>query len=319
VDLDAGGTKWNHIITEYKSNIMVVYNEMKPLLDSWAIKVVLNLIRVYPWAMYKDELTEIASILKIPYEQLVAMQLIYEASTACTCVAFQDEKTMTFLRTLDWDMESLGPLTIQVQFERKKQPIFIATTFAGCLGIFTGMRLSPKPEYGLALNFRRGGSLVGNAYRLLKSYWPTSYVIRDLLETTSDVKVVEQTLKTCLLAAPVYYTMVTPTDGKVILRGPSNEVISIKTMSTKIAESKDNSFVYQTNIDSLQDYKENILWSVERSEYMNKNFNKKMEKDIRLKNLIKYPIINEETLYYTLMQFPNGEYQTNIIKEVKKK
>jgi len=77
-------------------------------------------------------------------------------------------------------------------------------------------------------------------------------------------------------------------------------------------------FVYQTNIDSLEDYKENILWSVERSEYMIKNFNQKMEKDLRLKNLIKYPIINEETLYYTIMRFPNGEYQTNIIEEMRK-
>jgi len=195
----------------------------------------------------------------------------------------------------------------------------MATTFAGCLGIFTGMRVFPKVAYGLALNFRRGGSLIGNAYRLVKGNWPTSYVIRDLLETTSDANVVEATLQKCLLAAPVYYTMVTPNEAKVILRGPGSEVISIKNMTTKIAESKTDSCLYQTNIDSVEECKENILWSLERMQHLNENFTKEMKKEKRLAELLQYPIINDETLYYTIMQFPSGEYQTTIIEEMLEK
>jgi hypothetical protein len=50
----------------------------------------------------------------------------------------------------------LNNLIIQISFERKEEPIFVATTFAGCVGVFTGMRLKSSGPFGLGLNYRYG-------------------------------------------------------------------------------------------------------------------------------------------------------------------
>ena len=79
-----------------------------------------------------------------------------EALCGCTtCIVKGDPlqaKGKLFLaRTLDWDMPVLREFTIEVSFVQKKKEVFRATTWAGYVGVLTGLR---RGSFAAAVNFR---------------------------------------------------------------------------------------------------------------------------------------------------------------------
>ena len=41
---------------------------------------------------------------------------------------------------MDWEMPELMPLTLEVEFRIKDKPVFVTSTWAGYIGVLTGMR-----------------------------------------------------------------------------------------------------------------------------------------------------------------------------------
>ncbi len=64
--------------------------------------------------------------------RMVALQFAYEAAACCTSIVVPDsDNNNHHIRTMDWGMDHLGPLTVEIEFVRGGQTVFIATTFAG--------------------------------------------------------------------------------------------------------------------------------------------------------------------------------------------
>jgi hypothetical protein len=75
--------------------------------------------------------------------QLVLLQLVYEASAACTSIVVPQDPTQgdsipQHIRTMDWGMEFLRPLTIEVEFTKGGRTLYVATTWVGYVGVLTG-------------------------------------------------------------------------------------------------------------------------------------------------------------------------------------
>jgi hypothetical protein len=128
------------------------------------------------------------------------------------------------VRTMDWEMEYLKPLTVQLHFRRGGRDLFIASTWVGCVGIFTGMALRPDgSHFGVCINARHANDKGSMASMLtgLRSKWPTSFIIRHVLEEAVSYDACVGHLRTAKLLAPVYFTVcgAAPGQGCLVTRG----------------------------------------------------------------------------------------------------
>jgi beta subunit of N-acylethanolamine-hydrolyzing acid amidase len=138
--------------------------------------------------LFNSELKGISKVTGLGVGKLIAMNLVYEASACCTSVvlpslgqqrAGSDENNEDddddddgagagegsveppasdggfpiHARTMDWAMDFLRDVTIEVDFQLDGQTIFLATTWPGYVGVFTGMR---PGAYSACVNFRLG-------------------------------------------------------------------------------------------------------------------------------------------------------------------
>lgn len=74
-------------------------------------------------------------------------------------------------------MDFLKPLTIEVEFQTNGITIFSATTWAGYVGILTGVRTN---GFSISVNFRSTskGSSWSNVKNLLSYDWPVGFLVR---------------------------------------------------------------------------------------------------------------------------------------------
>ncbi|CAE7454240.1 ASAH1 [Symbiodinium natans] len=200
VDLDKPpNERWAHIVDPYAQQLRAVLKQVDDhieQLNSTATSVAASLVSsVLSGAasmnrvMYKDELAAIAKQADVPLGKLVAMQLVYEASAHCTSVVLpyddanlsmasaavgepDDHATAPLLpahiRTMDWEMEFLRPLTVEVMFLQHGAPQFLCTTWVGYVGVLTGMtvRHMNRPADQLRLMKQNPASLDAHAWKI---------------------------------------------------------------------------------------------------------------------------------------------------------
>ena len=269
----------------------LVYSSLKAVINSYKNKV-----------LFYDELVYISSVTGIEFEKLLLMQLLYEASAACTCIITKVNGKHVMVRTMDWDMPILKDITIELEFVKNGKTLFIAPTWVGCVGVFT---VHIPEKYSIAINYRRTKpigfmSLSQNVYRVMKMAWPISYLIRTVGESEMNYESAIKSLQQSDIVSPCYITLYNSNDKScVITRDTSNH--NTFTLSEK------QDYIIQTNSDdnSNKVSEENILYSTERygiaeSLIKNNNNNWKDENSL-LKNICVHPIINEETVYMCVM------------------
>ena len=165
VNLDESkASRWNHIILVYKDQLQAVEAQMAELTEKHAPtyaaigETMLSGASKTGLVYYGDEIGGIAKASGISTGRLTAMQLIYEAAATCTSVTFQHSNNSgkgpggassfagapAHARNMDWEMEFLRPLTIEVEFVKGGHPLCIATTWVGYVGVLTGMALRPS-------------------------------------------------------------------------------------------------------------------------------------------------------------------------------
>lgn len=302
VDLDKPEKeRWNEIINDNKENCLHAFKEMDKMAKSNAISrimsYVLETIAKYYLnsgkALYIDELKSISEILNVPVEKVLMCQLCYEMAAACTSVGMNINGKMYHYRTMDWDMVFLKALTIHVQFKKNNKLLFEGITWAGYIGILTAM---VPNEYSLSINYRRSnGNLIGNIMKASKMHWPIGYLCRNLLESETSFDDFIKILDCTDLISPCYVTLCHKSGNSVVLIRDSDKCVDKITSST---------CVIQTNKDpGPTDV--NILYSCEREKLVNSIIGNDLHKMNNAESIIsvfnKYPIINEETVYVSVL------------------
>ena len=208
---------------------------------------------------------------------------------------------------MDWDMDILKKVTVNLVFKKDNQVLFGATSWVGYVGIMTGMI---SGQYTVALNYRRSnGSLFDNFMRTLAQKWPIGYLIRYVLENGYSLGQALDMFKHTLLIAPCYIT----------LSDSQNKCYNIIRDHDKLINYiVSNDWICQTNNDpGCHDINKNILWSIERRDKVNDIILKESQnwnsyEDI-MKSFLVNPILNEETVYCVLMGVKAGGYEATVV------
>lgn len=300
--------RWTDLITEFKVPLEQAYHKMISMLGkswsvtaaTWTLKGILKTYSLAGKAMYLDELREISNIVNISVEELILIQLCYEMFAACISIIIERKGRNIHYRTMDWDFDFLKRLTVELDFRRENQTVFCATSWVGYIGVLTGMI---PGKYSIALNYRRAdGGIFRNISRALKLNWPTGYLIRWIMESQLDFDTAKETLEESQLISPCYFSLCRDT-------GRSYVIVRDCDRCKKVVGS--NSLLIQTNIDPDSDKNdENILWSIQRRKLARMIVTEKRGSwdgyEHILNDLNKWPIINEETIYVTLMDPQSG-------------
>ena len=324
VDLDEPPEKrWNNVIENTKQEILglrkEIRQEMKELTGGFIMGLLDTLGSLFSgianlFVYYGKELSGFAKQCGIPLTEMMLIQFMYEASSCCTSIVINDPKTKlpVHIRTMDWGMEKLKALTIEVEFWKNGAPLYVATTWPGYVGVLTAM----KPEaYSVSVNFRvKGDSYWTNLKQTITYCWPIGFLLRAVFESENDYDNATACLRNSNLIAPVYFTCcgVNWNQGCIITRDRSAEV--------QPWELSKNKHCVQTNIDHWSSDPEwDILYSIRRRKVSRRLLDEMMTtlnyediKDPLFTILSTQPMLNDLTVSATWMKPATGELETRL-------
>jgi acid ceramidase len=243
INLDApAATRWDAVATDFADRIPAVFAEVDDVLTemvgataSKAGQGLLSLMARIGLVMYADELKGLSRATSVPLGKLVMLQIAYEAFASCTSIVAPGAPTTAgalasspvMIRTMDWEMEELKALAIEAHFQRGGRTVFVATTWAGYVGVLTGMKMSHGGGTGAwaaSINYRRtaDGTFAQNFIKGAQSSWPIGFLLRAAMEddTTMSYADAVLTLSASALMAPTYITLAgaSPGEGAVLVR-----------------------------------------------------------------------------------------------------
>ncbi len=280
-DLNLVKQKYEEVYEGYKPNI--------PFLET-IISMIVNLNK--DKIMFYDEILFWSKKLEVPFYKVVIMQLLYEVNSACTTFVGKFDGENTMIRTMDWPMDFLKEFTYHATFYKNSKPIYEGVCWLGAVGLFTGKSITQN--YSLALNFRRTkevslATIFNNFKNTISSYWPVAYLTRYSLENNFSQDEVTNMLETCPLISPVYY---------ILNKFNSNPIIFQRDPEAcKIITGEQ---VIQTNCDNDKT-EPDIMYSVSRIKQVTKVLKKTNKLDEVFNGVNKYPVINEETIYISVI------------------
>ncbi|KAK6342931.1 hypothetical protein TWF718_008309 [Orbilia javanica] len=111
----------------------------------------------------EDEIKGLVDVSGIPLFLMIAFNTLLDTFMGCTSGAVkltedpyaaessnEDRDKMVHFRTLDWGMDGLRDLVIQIDYQKEGKIIAHAITYAGFVGVLTGVR----KDLSVSLNFR---------------------------------------------------------------------------------------------------------------------------------------------------------------------
>ena len=284
---------WNNITKRYKNKILVIFKIMRPLFQSYMTfaNLGINSYKLFKGViMYENEILEISKILDITFNECLLFQLTYEMFSACTSCILKCDDNYVHVRTMDWELKELKDITIKIRVFRKEIHLFDCITWAGFVGVFTGIKPN---KYTIALNYRRSlnSNIKNNLLYFFKGAYPNAFFMRHLLESNE----LPDKIMNVLLVAPAYYTVLYTPELKqsgVIIR--DRDGYKLKSIPC-----------IQTNCDEI--YKgDNIMHSFERIKHMETIIEFNPTIDDLIQHISEYPVTNEHTIYTTIMSPEKG-------------
>jgi hypothetical protein len=290
-------------INKVRTKIKEILHEMNYGSISLVIKPIISILKFMGKIYYVDEITYIAEKMKMTFDEVLVLQLIYESSSACTSAVLNIGDSNVFFRTMDWPMEFLKDITIQLNI--KKNDIHIATgiTWIGYVGLLTASTMvnnyAGGNGFSVSVNYRKTkdislSDIVNNAYRTLGMKWPIGYLVRDIIEKNTGCHRALNLLSESCLVSPCYITMFIPNGTSVIITRDADSAVSVRNTNT-----------IQANCDHDKT-EPDILWSCRRRDLV-KVFEKDLDRDARsgvelnvqaiLAKMLVHPVLNEETVY----------------------
>ena len=265
---------------------------------------------------YYRELTALADILGIPFYKMVMIQYGYEFFSSCTSAVVKNVNNDTIhLRTMDWNDNSLRPLTIQLKVMKNNSIIADTTTWAGFIGFMTIV----KPNIcSISVNHRLNDYVEPhrNLWGMLAGRLTISYLIREAVLDNDNYDDIVKMLKVTPLSAPCYITI-----GCVNFE---NSMILVRDRNDCHTHYMDvtQGYLVQTNIDP-DDKREsmNRNKSIERKNvfghrvYPNLPTSAYKYKANLMRLFLQYPIIKFNTIYANVM-IPSDLIELNYTKYV---
>jgi len=274
------------------------------------------------------EIEAVAKMAGYPVDDFCLLQIAYEVAAKCTSIIAKmpvdqtsgnsprgARKVPLHCRTLDWGALFLRDLACEITFVRGEEMVFKASTWAGYLGVLTGMR---PGCFSVSINYRKSankadGSLVQNFERGLNGAWPVGYLVRHLLSRPDapDYEAARLLFSSAKLMAPVYFTVggISEDEGCVISRGPER---NMEAYSQSLATAP----ITQTNVDCKTEYQHrDAKGSAPRRVcsvfyFKEKTSNIFPDREAAWELLQLSPINNSITLYGTVMCAAEGTLET---------
>ncbi|KAM8969276.1 acid ceramidase isoform X1 [Sarcophilus harrisii] len=223
--------RWHKVITDMAPALRTIVQNVKDVVNAFfpsgkVMKMVderlASMLGNLPWP-FEEELKGIADVSQIPLGEIISFNIFYELFTVCTSIIAEDKKghlfharNMDFGIFLGWNKnnntwtvtENLKLLTVNLDFQKNSQTVFKATSFAGYVGILTGL----KPGmFSLTLNerFNSNGGYLGIIEWMLgrrDGMW-ISFLMRDVLENATSYEEAKNLLVKTKILAPVYFIL----------------------------------------------------------------------------------------------------------------
>jgi len=183
---------------------------------------------------YAQEIQGCAAAMGVEYGWLSMVNLGYEVTSACTSIVAQTtEGKIYHVRNMDfwdgiWLTDHLKNITITLDFQKGGKTVFYATSFAGYVGVLSGM----KPgAFSVSINTRYypKNGLKNFFYEIIaavmeKNNSLVSFLSREVMTNQNDFASAIENLSNDPLIADVYYTVggVSANQGAVISRNRLN-------------------------------------------------------------------------------------------------
>jgi hypothetical protein len=299
--------RWLELLYIYRYEFHDVIPIFKELLQSMfgvlltPASLIIGTRKLLGGILYEEELQSIANFLHISFEEILLLQLCYELNSCCTSLVTNVQNKKTFFRTMDWPLDFLNKLTVDLEFQKNGKTIFIATSWVGYVGIATA---TVPNKYSVSMNFRLTKdrtitNILSNVYALFNMKWPVGYLIREVCSSECSYRKMLIDFSKASLVSPCYLTICPANSDSpfIITRDPDS------------FEIYENDYVVQTNCD-CDKIEPDVLYSLDRRNLANsiisQNNNNFVSTEQLLKKMLVTPIVNEETIYYTIMNPVDG-------------
>ncbi|KAM4808746.1 acid ceramidase [Rhinophrynus dorsalis] len=334
VNLDqAPQERWQKLISDKKTSLTNIIEAIKHLANAFfpsgklidlVDKKLPLLIGTLPYP-FGEEIKGIADASGIPLGEIMLFNIFYEVFTVCTSVVAEDKsgklyhaRNLDFGLFLGWDVknstwtiaELLRPLVVNVNFRRNNKTVFVSTTFAGYVGMLTGM----KPGV-LTLTMNERFSLDGGYIGVLEwilgkrdGVW-MSFLTRSVLENATSYEEAKIVLSKTKLLAPAYFILGGNKSGEacVITRSRSS-CLDIWELDLN----QGRWYVLETNYDH---WKAPLPVDNRRAPAM-KCMNKTTQQNISLGTIYDMlstkPVLNKLTTYTTVMAVSDNKFEAYI-------
>jgi len=234
LDLPAS-VRWKQICSNstYKSNMQLLISGLQDILPASFLDLGKALNLLYFPGEYAEEIRGCADEMGIEYGWLTLVNLGYEATDACTSIVAQtNDNKILHVRNMDfwdgiWLTNHLKNLVFTADYQKGGKTLFHATTFAGYVGVLSGM----KPgAFSISIDTRDYPAGVFQLfYEIIaaiteKNASLVSFLTREVFTKVNDFESAIKNLSNDLLIADVYYIVggVSANQGAVISRNRHN-------------------------------------------------------------------------------------------------
>ncbi|CAG9314588.1 unnamed protein product [Blepharisma stoltei] len=301
--------RWKEIIVSKMKYIKLFTYFAKEELDNFEINSAYKKLKKANVSdEMKKELAGLSKISGIPYKFVLVMNFMYEFYAACTAIVVKNsDNNLLIARNLDYYFgEIIGNLVIHVDFHKDGQLLYSAVTFAGYIGVITGI----KPgAFAIAMNQRDilETSTILDTLRKVNGLNSSAFAIRDALETKQNFKEATEFLKNIPLIAGVYY----------IIAGSNRDEAAVITRNRHDVDdiwnfTKNKWYLVQTNYDRWQNPPKEDDRLHPAQELLNIVGKNSIDEDYLLQILSTQPIKNEFTIHSTILDPLTGKI-TNIV------
>lgn len=331
--------RWTHVINKHKTQLRAlaecIRKERQHFLSFIATPVSFAFGKIAPLLFNSEYIRELRGIAEdtedvgLTFDMLVQFNLGYSVYSHCTSAVVQTPEGPHLFRNMDFELECLRDLAIEVEFKRQGNVIAVCNTWVGCVGVLTGMR---SGGWGVAVNFRYLNNYpIWNITQMLTRNEPVEFLMRRILCAETEIPFTEtiKLLSSIGLISPAYIILCGKQKGEgVIITRNRRSAEKHLFLPPKSRNSKIE-YIVQTNIDhwksnfdfSTKD--ELLLSSPFRREKLCNHLDKveqegtwesKSWEDLGFEALSQPGVLNKHTLYQTVMSPMKNEFISRGVK-----
>ncbi|XP_068134759.1 acid ceramidase [Hyperolius riggenbachi] len=322
--------RWKQLINEKKEPLSAMIQQIKNLVISiFKSQKLIDLVdKKLPSVIgtlpppFGEELKGVADAAGIPLGEIMVFNLFYEIFTVCTSLVVQDPsgklihaRNLDFGLFLGWDVkngtwmltELLKPLVVNVNFIRNNKTVFVSTTFAGYIGIVTGM----KPGIlTLTMNerFNLNGGYIGIIEWILGERDVTwmGFLTRSVLENATSYEEAKSLLSKTEMLAPAYFILGGNKSGEAcVITRARRSSLNFWELDTR----KGEWYVLETNYDHWTSPPFYDDRRAPAMECLKKTGQKKISFATVYDVLSTKPILNKLTSYTTIMSISENKFE----------